>query len=116
MPEGVWWLEPVSVPVRTVLAMERIEVSTTAGIPVSFVRAGRTWHVGVPPVRWFERVAWWETAERMQRGEMSRVDIEVWRLQARIGHNPRTPLVTFELILGQDRATWLERSMDTIAA
>jgi len=43
-------------------------VSTPAGVPVSFVTQGSSWHVIVEPTRWFERVAWWETAQRMQRG------------------------------------------------
>lgn len=106
----------MSVPVRIVLAMESIDVAAASGVPVSFVRDGRTWHVGAAPVRWFERVDWWVTAERMARGEMSRVDVEVWQVQARIGHNPRSPLVTFELVLGQDRKTWCVRSMDAVAA
>lgn len=96
--------------------MESVEVVTVHGAPASFVRDGRTWHVGADPVRWFERVSWWVTAERMQRGEMSRVDVVVWQVQARIGHNPRSPLVTFELVLGQDRVTWSERSMVAVAA
>ena len=102
---------------RSVVAMDCIEVSATAaGVPVSFVRDGRTWHVGAEPVRWFERVDWWNTTKRMPRGQMARVDVEVWQVQARIGHNARSPLVTFELVLGQDRETWSIRSMETVAA
>lgn len=97
--------------------MESLEVRVTAaGVPLSFVSEGRTWHVAVEPLRWFERVAWWESARRMPRGALARVDVEVWRVQARIGHNPRTPLVTFELVLGRDRESWSIRSMVTIAA
>ena len=107
---------PVSAPPRTVLSMESMEVETVAGAPASFVRDGRTWHVGAVPVRWYERVAWWETSARMPRGGDLRIDVEVWQVQARIGHNPRSPLVTFELVLGQDRETWSERSMVAVAA
>lgn len=97
--------------------MDEISVATTAdGLPVSFVRDGRTWHVAAEPVRWFERVAWWKTVQRMPKGECVRMDVMVWQVQARIGHNPRSPLVTFHLELGQDRRTWSVRSMDVIAA
>lgn len=107
----------MSLVARSVVAMDCIEVSATAaGEPLSFVRAGRTWHVGAAPVRWFERVDWWNTTKRMPRGQMARVDVEVWQVQARIGRNHRSPLVTFELVLGQDRETWSIRSMETIAA
>ena len=92
--------------------MASVEVTMSSDGPISFVRDGRMWHVGVPPVRWFERVDWWQSARRLPR----LMDVEVWQVQARIGHNPRTPLVTFELVLGQDRATWSIRSMETIAA
>lgn len=96
--------------------MENLEVETVAGTPVSFVRDGRTWRVGAPPVRWYERTDWWRTARRMPKGGTNKLDVEVWQVQARIGHNPRTPLVTFELVLGQDRATWTVRSMEAVAA
>ncbi|WP_104086581.1 hypothetical protein [Arthrobacter sp. GMC3] len=96
--------------------MESIEVTTAAGAPASFIRGGRTWHVAPEPVRWYERTDWWTTATRMPKGEMTLMDMEVWRVQARIGHNPRTPLVTFELVLGLDRVSWSERSMDAVAA
>lgn len=47
--------------------MEEIEVAITAdGLPVSFVRHGKTWHVAVEPVRWYERVSWWETDTRLR--------------------------------------------------
>ncbi|MDO5743509.1 MAG: hypothetical protein Q4P23_03490 [Micrococcaceae bacterium] len=96
--------------------MESVEVETATGVPVSFIRDGRTWHVGAPPVRWFERVAWWETAQRAPKDEMLRIDVAVWQVQARIGDNPRSPLVTFELVLGQDRETWRVRAMEAVAA
>ncbi len=101
----------------SVVAMEIVEVNTeAAGVPVAFVREGRTWHVGAVPIRWFERVAWWEKVQRMPRGEFRRIDIKVWQVQARIGRNPRSPLVTFELVNREDRETWSIRSMEAIAA
>lgn len=102
-------------PARSVLGVENLEVNLSAGAPIAFVRDGRTWHVGTDPVRWYERLPWWQTSQRMERGT-GRVDIEVWQVQARIGRNPRTPLVTFELVRGQDRVSWSCRSMDAVAA
>ena len=68
---------------RSVVAMEIVEVSAAAaGVPVSFVREGRTWLVGAVPVRWFERVDWWKTAQRLARDQMYHIDIEVWQVQA----------------------------------
>lgn len=96
--------------------MKNVEVELRAGAPVSFIRADRTWHVGTEPVRWYERQPWWETARRAPKGGDLRIDVEVWQVQARIGRNPRTPLVTFELVLGQDRASWTVRSMAAVAA
>lgn len=96
--------------------MDSIEVTAVGGAPVSFVRNGSTWHVAPAPVRWFERLPWWQTAQRAERGGPLKIDVEVWQVQARIGHNPRTPLVTFELVLGQDRAAWTVRSMSAVAA
>ena len=112
----------MSVPARNVLAMEQIEVTTTQvwdeQRPVSFVRDGHTWYVDpkVEWFRWYERVRWWETETRMPPGGGRRTDVVVWKVQARLGHNPRNQLVTFELVLGQDRETWTERSMCTVAA
>lgn len=97
--------------------MDEISVAITAdGVPLSFVRQGRTWRVGAEPLRWFERVSWWEIETRMPPGECVRMDVMVWQVQARIGHNPRSPLVTFHLVLGQDRRTWSVRDMCAIAA
>lgn len=97
--------------------MDEIAVTTTTeGVPLSFVRHGRTWHVWTEHVSWFERVRWWETQTRMPPGERVRIDVQVWQVQARIGHNPKSPLVTFHLVLGQDRRTWSMRSMNAIAA
>lgn len=96
----------------SVPGMEKLEVVMGPRGPESFVRGGRTWHVGVQPVSWFERVDWWQSARRLPRF----MDVEVWQVQARIGHNPKTPLVTFELVLDQNRTSWSIRSMATIAA
>lgn len=94
--------------------MDDLVVETVDGVPVSFVRDGGTWHVAVRPVVWFERTSWWETERRMPPGECVRIDVMVWQVQARIGHNPKSDLVTFELVLGTDRETWTCRSMVAI--
>lgn len=44
------------------------------------------------------------------------IDTKFWQVQARIEHNLRTPLVTFELVRSQDRETWSIRSMEANAA
>lgn len=96
--------------------MESVDVELAAGVPVSFVCVSRRWNAGVTPVHWFERVAWWQTARRAPRGSMFHIDVEAWQVQARIGHSHRAPLVTFELVLGQDRETRMCRSVDAVAA
>lgn len=93
--------------------MDDLSVETVDGVPVSFVRNGTTWHVAIRPVVWFERTSWWETERRMPPG-VGRIDVMVCQVQARIGHNPRSDLVTFELVLGTDRQTWTCRSMVAI--
>jgi hypothetical protein len=67
------------------------------GRPLAIVRGGREWTVGAEPVRWFERISWWEAERRMPKG-LGRVDIEVWRVQARLGRNTNSALTTMELI------------------
>jgi hypothetical protein len=80
------------------------------GAPVSFTPDGQPWVVAADAVRWFERVAWWETKSRMSmRDEGSSIDVEVWRLQAHTVSGPEADeLTTFELI--RDAADWTLRS------
>jgi hypothetical protein len=88
----------MSGPARTVVGMEHILVNTGPdGTPTAVVRGGREWIVGAEPVRWFERVSWWEAERRMPRG-LSRVDVEVWQIQATLGRNRNSALTTMELI------------------
>lgn len=88
----------MSVPVRTVAGMEHVIVKTGPdGHPRAVVRGGREWVVGAEPVRWFERVSWWEAERRMPKG-LSRVDVEVWQVQARLGRNSGSALTTMEII------------------
>lgn len=81
-----------------VTGMEHVMVKTGPdGRPLAVVRGGREWLIGVEPVRWFERVSWWEAERRMPKG-LSRVDVEVWQVQARLGRNRGSALTTMELI------------------
>ncbi len=57
---------------------------------------GREWTVGAEPVRWFERVNWWEARRRMPRG-LSRMDVEVLQIQVRLGNNTASALTTMLL-------------------
>lgn len=66
------------------------------GMPTAVLSNGREWAVGAEPVRWFERVNWWETRRRMPRG-LSRVDVEVLQLQVRLGRNGSSALTTMLL-------------------
>ena len=82
--------------------------TTISGIPGSFVLDGRTWLVAAEPVRWFERIPWWETERRMSiRDGGARIDVEVWQLQARPAKATAGPLTTFELI--RDPSGWQVR-------
>ncbi|VXB46285.1 conserved hypothetical protein [Arthrobacter sp. 9AX] len=69
------------------------------GRPTTVVSKGREWAVGAEPVRWFERVNWWEVNRRMPKGR-SRVDVEVLQLQVRLGSNSGSALTT--LLLERD--------------
>ena len=76
---------------------------------MSFTLDGQLWVVAADAVRWFERVAWWETKSRMStRDEGNRIDVEVWRLQAFTGEPEAAELTTFELV--HDEPDWTVRS------
>ncbi|PNI09859.1 hypothetical protein CXX84_06470 [Arthrobacter sp. AFG7.2] len=77
--------------------MEHVIIRTGRdGMPTAVLSNGREWAVGAEPVRWFERVNWWETRRRMPRG-LSRVDVEVLQLQVRLGRNGSSALTTMLL-------------------
>ena len=77
--------------------MEHVIVRTGSnGRPTAVLSRGREWLVGAEPVRWFERVNWWETSRRMPKGS-SGVDVEVLQLQVRLGSNSRSALTTVYL-------------------
>jgi hypothetical protein len=91
--------------------MEHVTVrTTTTGKPFAIDRGGREWIVGAEPIRWYERVNWWETERRMPIGGGLAAQVEVWRVQARIGRNPRTPLRTMELTRDLTGAGWKLRA------
>ncbi|ALV45675.1 hypothetical protein SAMN04489740_0558 [Arthrobacter alpinus] len=85
-----------------------------AGVPLAITRNGRVWFVGAEPIRWFERTAWWKHQRRMPKGQ-GRVDVQVWRIQARLGHNPRSELVTMELECDSDGGAWRMRGPIALA-
>ena len=77
--------------------MEHVIVHTDSdGMPTAVLSRGREWAVGAEPVRWFERVNWWETSRRMPKGSGG-VDVEVLQLQVRLGNNSRSALATMYL-------------------
>ncbi|WP_334172272.1 hypothetical protein [Sinomonas sp.] len=77
--------------------MEKVLVRTTVdGEPRSFIRGSLDWRIAAEPVRWFERVPWWEGKRGVPRG-LGRVDVEVWQVQALPGQRGRG-LTTFELV------------------
>ncbi|WP_434612653.1 hypothetical protein [Arthrobacter sp. A5] len=55
-------------------------------------------------------MSWWESQRRMPKG-LGRVDIEVWRVQARLGRNLRSELTTMELLRDQQGGGWKLRSV-----
>lgn len=76
---------------------ESVELAlSAAGAPLRVRRNGRTWRVAAEPIRWFERVPWWDTETRMQKGGGISIEVKVWRLQVRL--NPASELVTWEII------------------
>ncbi|WP_426996082.1 hypothetical protein [Pseudarthrobacter sp. N5] len=78
--------------------MEHVLLKTAGeGRPTAVLRQGREWTVGAEPVRWFERVSWWDAQRRIPKN-LSRVDVEVWRVQARLGRHPNSALTTMELV------------------
>ena len=54
------------------------------------------------PVRWYERIDWWREFKPLPRQNAPRIDLEVWRVRARLGRGGE--LVTFDLVRDQDPA------------
>jgi hypothetical protein len=77
--------------------MEHVMVRTGPnGTPTTVISKGREWAVGAEPVRWFERLNWWEVNRRMPKG-LGRVDVEVLQVQVRLGGNISSALTTMLL-------------------
>lgn len=95
--------------------MELVDIHfTPGGQPLRVLRAGRVWHVGAEPTLWFERTRWWEDPNfRIAKGSGVRIDYAVWRVQVRLGHNPRSELTTWDLIENPQARTWLVRELQT---
>lgn len=68
-------------------------------------RNGRVWTVDAEPLRWYERTPWWNQVQRMPEGQ-GRVDVQVWRVQARWRRNQRNELVTMDLERDHHGGTW----------
>ncbi|MFJ4207424.1 hypothetical protein ACIPY2_03030 [Paenarthrobacter sp. NPDC089675] len=96
--------------------MEHVFIRTSPeGTPIAVARGPREWRIAVEPVRWYERVSWWENARRMPRGE-GRVDIEVWQVQVRLGGNSRSSLATWQLVRDGAGGGWRLRGEELAAA
>jgi hypothetical protein len=89
--------------------------TTTSGAPAAVISNGRLWAVSAEPVRWFERISWWEAQRRMPRGS-SRVDVEVLQIQVRLGHNPHSALTTMVLVRDGLGGSWRLRASMADAA
>jgi hypothetical protein len=89
--------------------------TTTSGKPAAVISNGRQWAVSAEPVRWFERISWWEAKRRMPRGS-SRVDVEVLQVQVRLGHNPDSALTTMILVRDGIGGSWRLRTSMADAA
>ena len=49
-------------------------------------------------------------AHQLVGGAERRIDTEIWQLQARLGRNTKSPLVTFVLARNQETGEWTLRS------
>ncbi|MDQ0663970.1 hypothetical protein QFZ35_002468 [Arthrobacter ulcerisalmonis] len=96
--------------------MEHVIVHTDSnGMPTAVLGRGREWTVGAEPVRWFERINWWESSRRMPKGR-SGVDVEVLQLQVRLGNNSRSALTTLYLQRDGVGGGWRLRESEAGAA
>ncbi|MGA8789003.1 MAG: hypothetical protein WB535_08650 [Paenarthrobacter sp.] len=96
--------------------MEHVDIRSSAqGTPLVVLRGNREWRIVVEPVRWFERVSWWEQSRRMPRGQ-GRVDVEVWQVQVRLGNNVRSGIATWELVRDGAGGGWCLRGEEVAAA
>ncbi|MGP5383620.1 hypothetical protein ACTXL8_15780 [Glutamicibacter arilaitensis] len=93
---------------------EFVEVRfTAAGVPWKIRRGGRVWQVVVEPGRHFGRVNWWEDHSfRIKKGAADPIDFAVWRVQVRLGSNPRSDLLTWDLVERPRDGFWTVRDVE----
>ena len=85
---------------------------TAAGVPWKIRRGGRVWQVVVEPSRHFERVNWWEDHSfKIKKGAADPIDFAVWRVQVRLGANPRSDLLTWDLVEHPRDGSWTVRDV-----
>lgn len=85
---------------------------TAAGEPWKIKRNGRVWQVVVRPSCHFERVKWWEIPNfNIKKGRADRIDYAVWRVQVRLGSNPRSDVLTWELMEHPRMGSWSVREV-----
>ena len=78
-------------PLQYLAGMEHVIVRTgPEGLPTAVLSRGREWAVGAEPVRWYERVNWWEVNRRMPKG-LGRVDVEVLQVAQHYAAGARRP-------------------------
>ena len=95
--------------IRIFILMETVEVQfTTAGQPLRVQRQGRVWAVIAEPVRWFERVKWWESELRAPKGASFRIDVLVWQVQVSLGAKT-SDVLTWELMQHSSTGGWRVR-------
>ncbi|MGP5524950.1 hypothetical protein ACTXM3_16960 [Glutamicibacter arilaitensis] len=90
-----------------------VDVSfTAAGAPWKIRRGGRVWQVVVEPTCHFERVNWWEDLTfNVRKGAADRIDYAVWLVQVRLGANPRSDILTWELVEHPRLGSWSVREV-----
>ena len=95
------------------MSEEFVDVLFTAdGVPWKVKRGSHVWQVAVRPSCHFERVNWWEDLSfSIRKGAADRIDFAVWRVQVRLGTNPRSDLVTWDLIEHPRAVSWSIREV-----
>lgn len=85
---------------------------TPAGAPWKIRRHGHVWQVVVEPTCHFERVKWWEDLTfKIRKGDADRIDYAVWLVQVRLGANPRSDILTWELVEHPRIGAWSVREV-----
>lgn len=97
--------------------MEIVEVQfATTGQPLRVRRQGRIWAVVAEPLRWFERINWWESELRASKNSKFRIDALVWQVQVSIGAKT-SDVLTWELVHQSFTGGWnVRESTQAIAA